>query len=133
MTDTFLDTNIIARLLLGDNVEQGEEVLRLFRSAKKGEQKLHINPEVLIELHYVLAKIYKIDKEQIIKQFTKLLGYSFVKCENHSIFEDALDTFLTDNNISLEDAYFINYCLTKNLQFYSFDEKALKIYKTLKN
>ncbi|MEI6728567.1 MAG: PIN domain-containing protein [bacterium] len=128
MTRLFLDTNILARLLLGDNMEQGKKTTELLKSAKLGEVELHLSPEVFIELNYVLSKIYGIEKIQIIKEFKNILSYSFIHCQNSDILVNALILF-ENENISLEDAYYISFCLENNLEFYSFDKKALKIFK----
>lgn len=132
MTKLFLDTNILARFLLGDVFEQHSEVLKIFEKAKAKEIALSTLPEVFIELFYVLKTQYDLYKLEIVSQFEKVANFSFLEFENKPIFLEALQTF-KNNNISLEDAYFINFCLIKGLEFYSFDQKALKTYQNLKN
>lgn len=131
MEKVFLDTNILARFLMGDSMEQSEDVLKLFKRAKNCEIKLFVLPEVFIELNYVLKTQYKIDKQNIVTSYQKILQFSFVECPGGDIFSVALDIF-GQNNISLEDSYFINFCLTSGLKFYSFDQKATRIFESLK-
>lgn len=130
MTKLFLDTNILARFLLGDIIEQSQTVLDIFKKAKNSEYKLFIIPEVLIELNYVLKSIYKLQKEDITFEFRKILNFSFIDCLSEETISNALDLF-QNNNISFEDAYFISHCLLNELEFFSFDEKANKVYKKL--
>jgi predicted nucleic acid-binding protein len=130
MQKLFLDTNILARFLLGDVLEQNLEVLEIFKKAKLKQIQLYIIPEVFLELFYVLHKQYELSKIDIIMEYRKVLNLSFLKCENQPTLLQALD-ILEIENISLEDAYFISYCLTYHFDFFSFDTKANKIFKEL--
>jgi predicted nucleic-acid-binding protein len=126
----FLDTNILARFLLGDVVEQSLKIRALFQLAKNDGFKLVVLPEVLIELNYVLQKLYNHSKENITIFLKSILSFDFIICENYEITEQAIEIY-RNHNISLEDSYFIQYCLTKNLKFYSFDQKANRVFNKL--
>jgi predicted nucleic-acid-binding protein len=128
MPEYFLDTNILTRFLLGDVAEQSQAVAKLFLKAKRLEVKLITLPEVLIELNYALKTHYGLEKEVIMDQIESILDFTFIECIGKATFKKTIKRY-KNNNISLEDAYYISFCLENNLEFYSFDKKALKIFK----
>ena len=130
MSGYFLDTNILTRFLLGDVTEQSLVVSKLFLEAKRKKIKLVAVPEVFIELNYALKTHYGLEKDQIIDSIKNVLDFTFIECTNKKTLTKALSIF-QEKNISLEDAYYISFSIDNDLDFYSFDKKALKVFKEI--
>jgi predicted nucleic acid-binding protein len=131
MTHFLLDTNVLARYLIGDVQQQQHEAAALFAKAQDQKVSLHIEPATIIELNYVLTKLYYYPKPAVVSILNDLLSLGILLC-------DKLETILSainihkDNSVGLEDSYYIQLCLEKDLDFYSFDKKALALFKKLK-
>lgn len=74
---TGVDTNIVVRLLTGDDPEQAEKARSIF---KKGS--IHIPETVLLEAEWVLRHAYNFKPEVIHNAFSKLCGLSNVSLPN---------------------------------------------------
>ena len=128
MKQIFLDTNIIARFFIGYIPDQKAIADDVFTKAVRGDLRLFILPEVFIEFHYVCLHHYNLHKNQIIDSLTELLELPIIEMEDKDIFLSSLNLY-KDKNLSLEDSYFISYCLNKSIDFISFDKKALNVYE----
>lgn len=69
----FLDTNIWLRFLTADNEALYQKCLSLFENIERGRIKPYTSTIVLLEIHFVLAKIYQISKENILKDLFVIL------------------------------------------------------------
>jgi len=72
MTKIFLDTNIWLRFLLQDN-QQAKHCVDLIKAIESGWFKAYLSNIVLLEINYVLHKIYKIEKKQVAEDIKTLL------------------------------------------------------------
>ena len=131
MPNKFLDTNQLARFILNDVSEQAQIVKNLMELSLKSDFRLVIIPEVIIELNYVLLRIYQMDKILFVTSVKKILNLSSVICDDKSI-KIGIELYQS-KNLSLEDCYYIAYCLTNQLEFTSFDRKATNLYQSLLN
>ena len=64
MNKQFVDTNYILRLLLKDNLEQYNFVLKFFSDSVTSNAKLVSNIVVLFQVYWVLIKVIKLEKEK---------------------------------------------------------------------
>lgn len=130
MIKALLDTNIIARFLIGDVESQQTEVNLLFRKAVKEEYKLYILPETLIELRYVLSTHYEFSKQEIVEGFQEFLALGVVEILQPKVldFKKVLETF-NKENLSFEDCLYLQVCLQNNLELITFDKILAKVYK----
>src|ERR1041385_4977846 len=76
---TAVDTNILVRLLTGDDVPQQAAARSLFASGP-----IWIAKTVLLETAWVLASAYRFDETAIRDAFTNLLGLKNVKAEDET-------------------------------------------------
>lgn len=132
MKDKLLDTNCILRFVLNDIPEQYQKVNSLIIDSIDSNLNLFILPETIIEISYVLSKVYGIEKKIFIPELKTLLGITSICLVDSVIIKKTLDLFLV-KNISIEDCYYIAHCIENNLEFISFDKKALNIYNSLKS
>lgn len=77
-----LDTNILVRYIVRDNLEQAKIASSYIREAYNNHTELFINNIVLCELIWVLDVAYKYEKNQIISTIEKILHTSGFIIEN---------------------------------------------------
>src|ERR1700719_4373160 len=94
---TAVDTNVLVRLLSGDDPKQEAAARSLFAS-----EQIWIAKTVLLETGWVLRSLYGFDESAIRVAFTKLLGLKNVHAEDESSVAAALA--LTAHGIELADA-----------------------------
>ena len=83
-----LDTNVIVRVVTGDDPEQVEAALSVLRSGE-----LWVSKTVLLETEWVLRYSYELNREAIGEAFTRLLGYRPLQVEDRGAVLRALGWF----------------------------------------
>lgn len=126
----FLDTNILARFLVGDVPKQQTKVVEIFEKGISLQCKYIVLPEVIMELNYVLSVHYGFDKQTIINNLNEVLDIGFITIpEKNSIdFTKVLD-FYEQYNISMEDCLYLQYCIENKIDLVTLDQKLFKIWK----
>jgi predicted nucleic-acid-binding protein len=94
---TAVDTNVLVRLLTGDDPKQAAAAKSLFAS-----EPIWIAKTVLLETGWVLHSLYGFEESAIREAFVKLLGLKNVQIEDEPSVAAALA--LTANGIELADA-----------------------------
>jgi predicted nucleic-acid-binding protein len=92
-----VDTNVVVRLLTGDDPKQAAAAKSLFAAGP-----IWIARTVLLEAGWVLHSLYGFDESAIRDAFTKLLGLKNVHTEDKSSMAAALA--LTAHGVELADA-----------------------------
>jgi|LakMenEpi03Aug12_release.lakeMendotaPanAssembly.Ray.scaffolds.fasta_scaffold372483_2 predicted nucleic acid-binding protein len=120
----FLDTNILARFIVGDVENQQSIVQKIFNDGNENKLKYYIVPEVLVELNYVLTSHYGFENGEIMETVSNILNLSFIEIlTNYKLdFEKVID-FHLNKNLSLEDCLYLQICLENNLKLLTFDLK----------
>ena len=68
----FIDTNVWLRFILGEgNLYQ--HCVSLFEKIEKGQIKPYASTIVLLEIHFVLTKLYRIPSKQVIADIETIL------------------------------------------------------------
>ena len=83
---TAIDTNIIVRLLTGDDASQCQKAQRIFES-----HAVFIPDTVILETEWVLRFAYKFESAAISDAFTKLLGLPNVRVSRPDFIFKAID------------------------------------------
>lgn len=115
-----LDTNVIIRFLIGDNEKLLTRSVEYFEQIEKGEIKVEILSEVVMEVFFVLTKFYKIPKKEVISDLKVILSLEGVVNKDKIILFETLN-ILESKNIDFVDALI---CAKSKLQGYgklSFD------------
>lgn len=73
MIKIFLDSNIWLRFFLKDDQEQYEIVSTLYSLIEEGNFRPYTSTIVLLEINYILAKIYHQQINKIIRYITKIM------------------------------------------------------------
>lgn len=80
-----LDTNVVVRVLIGDEPVQTKRALEVLESGP-----LWLPKTVILETEWVLRSAYSLSRETILKSFRKLLGYPALKAEDQTAVLQAL-------------------------------------------
>jgi predicted nucleic-acid-binding protein len=115
---TAVDTNVLIRLLTGDNTPQQAMARELFDSGP-----IWISKTVLLETAWVLESLYGFKESMIRDALTRLLGLRNVSVEDASSVATALA--LTAENIEFADALHLA-SRPEGAVFVSFDKAFVK-------
>jgi predicted nucleic-acid-binding protein len=80
------DTNVIIRLLTGDEPRQAEQARRLFET-----ETIFLPKTVLLEAEWVLRRLYGFDPLLVTKALDGLISLPNVRCEDEAAVRQALD------------------------------------------
>ena len=92
-----VDTNVLVRLLTGDDPAQAARAAALF-----AQEHVFIPKSVLLETAWVLRYSYELDAGTILSAFRKLLGLPHVSAEDRGTLIDALAWY--ENGMNFADA-----------------------------
>ena len=116
-----VDTNVLIRLLTGDEPEQEAAARSLFEDGP-----IWIAKTVLLETGWVLRSLYGFEEDVIRDAFTKLLGLKNVHAEDESSVAAAL--ILTKQGVELADAMHLS-SRPPGVGFVSFDKSFVRCAK----
>src|SRR5271165_2511517 len=115
---TAVDTNVLVRLLTGDDVEQAAAAKSLL-----GSRPIWIAKTVLLETGWVLRSLYGFNEDAVRSAFVKLLGLKNVRVED----EVAVSAALAFVAHGLEFADALHLCSRPpGAPFVSFDQSFLR-------
>jgi predicted nucleic-acid-binding protein len=113
-----LDTNVIVRIVTGDDPAQVKIAREIFES-----QTLWVCKTVLLETEWVLRYSYQLDPEPILLAFRKLLGYPRLQVEDRESVLRALA--LLESGMDFADALHLA-SIGDAHRFATFDRELLK-------
>ena len=88
------DTNVVVRLLVGDDVEQCRRAELVFHAALSAGG-VWLSSVVLVEVAWVLRGAYKFDRATIVERLRKFLATKGVRVEDPDLAQAALDAYET--------------------------------------
>jgi predicted nucleic-acid-binding protein len=115
---TAVDTNVLVRLLTGDDPKQATAARSLFAA-----EPIWIAKTVLLETGWVLRSLYGFEEAAIRDAFTRLLGLKNVHAEDETSVVAALA--LTVHSIELADAMHLS-SRPPGATFVSFDQSFIR-------
>ena len=113
-----LDANAILRYILDDIKEQADIVQEILLN-----EEILILPEVIAEVIYVMYKIYKIPRDNILEYINNFLNDA--KCGN-KILINAVKTF-GGRNFDFVDCLLFEYSKQKGYEVFTFDKDLNKL------
>ena len=116
-----LDANVILRFLRNDDPQQSQTAAELFKRAQAKELRLTASPVIVLEVFYVLAKVYAMPRPDAANFLDTLLSSGLVVCDDGGITLDALRR-ITTNKISFGDAYLVATAARAKEELVSFDK-----------
>lgn len=126
MLKAFVDTNILLRLLVRDDEAQHAACVSLLREAKRRGVTLHLLPVALLEVVWVLEKVYRYPRPRVREIVEAVLNTPELKVEKDSVFRRALAAY-EGGGIKFADALMAHWGLDGELSaVYTFDVKEFK-------
>lgn len=114
-----LDTNVIVRVVTGDDPEQLAAALAVFQTGP-----LLLCKTVLLEVEWVLRYTYEIPRERIEEIFRRLLGYPKMQVEDRHAVLQALTWYQED--LDFADALHLASITGRATRFATFDRSLAK-------
>lgn len=124
----YIDANYFLRFILKDNLTQWKIANNYFEKAKQEKIKLVFLTEVIMEIEYVMRKVYKFDRKLIFKYISTLLIINSFEIADREVLKMALLSYL-DKNIDFVDAILYYKAKSKQAEVLSFDKDFDKIRK----
>jgi len=90
-----LDTNILVRLLTGDDPDQARKVAALLEKTEEEGNRLHVSSVTLCELAWVLRSRYRMSRQEISLALQSLLDVTILEVQERDLVRRALDDFRT--------------------------------------
>lgn len=90
-----LDTNILVRFLVGDDVAQFAAARRLMARCVADGTRLFVPVTVVLELEWVLRACYGLDKATLLRTLSSLLSAADLSFESEQALEVALQLYRT--------------------------------------
>lgn len=116
-----LDTNMILRFLMRDNIEMADKSLEIIKN-----DNVFVTPEVVAEVVFVMQKVYKATREDIYDMITSFMNISTVNVSEYSVLSKGLELF-RDNNLDFVDCILCAYNLCHGYEVCTFDVKLQKL------
>jgi predicted nucleic acid-binding protein len=124
MSDPFVDTNVLIRLLTGDDPVKQEGSARLFAKVQAGELVLTAPDTVIADAVFVLSspRLYKLPRAKIQELLTPLLRLLGFRVRNRRALIKALDLYAA-TNLDFGDAFIAaSMSQVSSEVLYSYDE-----------
>lgn len=106
MADPFVDTDVLIRLLTGDDLDKQARAAALFEQVEAGTLSLAAPDTVIADAVYVLAspRLYHVPRAQIRDLLSALLRYPHFKLDNRRAVLRALELYATYAFLDFGDA-----------------------------
>jgi predicted nucleic acid-binding protein len=112
------DTNVIVRLLTGGEPRQTARARALFET-----ETVFLAKTVILEVEWVLRRLYRLDRLPIIRALNSLLSLPNVRCEDEPLVRQALEW--SGANLDFADALHLASSRTAE-RFVTFDPALIK-------
>ena len=123
---TIIDTNVIVRFLVGDNVAQVKQARDFFKKSQK--QTIYLPDVVFTEVIFVLLSYYELDKFEVIDKMRVITNFEKFRL-NRMLLSAALDIYERES-ISFVDSYILAHShLRKVGGVFTFDKRLISASK----
>lgn len=124
----FADANFYLRFLLQDNQVQARKTEEILRKASRGEIKITFTPEVILEMEFVLRKVYRIPKPELVEKLASLVKTNYVYIEERAEWMDSFQLY-QKMDLSLLDIFLFFQAQSKGAEVLSYDQDFEKLKK----
>jgi predicted nucleic-acid-binding protein len=126
MNRAFIDTSVILRFLVKDDDLKAKAVEKLLRTASGRGTVLHILPVTMLEIVWVLEKVYKFGRKEIRELAEAIINTPKLKVEMGDVFLKALKAY-EEKNVKFADAVMGYWGLERGIAIaYTYDEKDFR-------
>lgn len=121
-----VDTNVLVRILVDDEKEPTQ--IKLARQWAERTKEIFISQIVQVELIWVLKKVYRTAKEEIIRILDSLLENEAFVIQNEHSFEEALHLY-RESNVDFSDCLILAGSHHSECKVVTFDKTFSKLPK----
>jgi predicted nucleic-acid-binding protein len=126
MNRAFVDTSVLLRFLVKDDDLKARAVEKLLLTAPGKGTVLHILPVTMLEIVWVLEKVYKFGKKDVRGLAEAIINTPQLKVEMGDVFLKALKAY-EEKNVKFADAVMAYWGLEKKISIvYTYDEKDFR-------
>ncbi|MGG6431541.1 PIN domain-containing protein [Anoxybacillus sp. D401a] len=118
-----VDTNIVLRYLLNDHDDLSAKAAMIIEN-----NKVLLPNEIVVEVVYVLEKVYKVKNDEICDTLLELFRYDNIDVDDMEILEEALILF-KERRLDFVDTLLYAYNKVKGYEVYTFDKKLNQLLK----
>jgi predicted nucleic-acid-binding protein len=123
MNRAFIDTSAILCMLVQDDEQKAKAVENLIRTAPEKGLVLYVIPVTMLEIVWVLEKVYKYPKKDVRELAEAIINTPQLKVELASVFLSALQVY-DEKNVKFADAVMAFWAIDKGITTtYTYDEK----------
>lgn len=127
-----VDTSVFIRLFTADDEDKFKKAKELVEEAIKGKIEVFVPFIVAAEIVWVLEKIYKVSREEILEVMKSLINTPGVNVELSEVVSYALE-LSRERNIKFADAVISSWTLYKEMdELITFDETDFRKVDNLK-
>jgi predicted nucleic acid-binding protein len=100
-----MDTNVLMRYLVDDNVDQTPRALRFLESIEAGQREVSVPESVFVEVVQVMmSDLYKTSRETVRERLRPILALPGIEMPNKRSYTVALDLFVDFPRLSIVDS-----------------------------
>ena len=126
MDRAFVDTSVLLRYLVKDDDLKARAVEKFLRTASGKGIALHILPVTMLEIVWVLEKVYKYGRNEVRELAEAIINTPQLKVEMGDVFLKALKAY-GEKNVKFADAVMAYWGLEKKISIaYTYDEKDFR-------
>lgn len=122
-----LDTNVLVRLLTGDDEEQCLRAVRLIEAEANQGRKVFVSFAVILETEWVLRSRYKIERDLVRSAFAALLEAQDLVVEHAGSLEEALRLFRQLPSADFADCMHVANACMYGTVLATFDKSAAEL------
>jgi predicted nucleic-acid-binding protein len=121
-----VDTSVILRILLADDDLKRKAAEKLLKESKGKGVSLYLLPVAVMEVVFVLDKVYKLGRKTVQEMVIALLNTPELSIEMEDVFRKAIEAY-AERNIKFADAVMAFWGLERGLTaIFTYDEKDFK-------
>ena len=126
MNRAFVDASVLLRFLIKDDDMKARAVEKLLLTGHGKGTVLHILPVTMLEIVWVLEKVYKFGKKEVRELAEAIINTPQLKVEMGNVFLKALKAY-EEKNIKFADAVMAYWGLERKISIaYTYDEKDFR-------
>lgn len=122
----FADTNIFIRFLIRDNLKQANQARNYFSLAKAKKIQIVVLSEILIEIDYILRKVYGLSRLEITQKLSDLASSIYFDVKDRSSWIKTLELY-PKTNFDLVDILLFEKAKSESGKVLSFDKDFQKL------
>ncbi len=124
-----LDTNVLVRFLVGDNILLQKRAGRLLKEAEEGKRAIIVPVIVVAEACFVLESFYKRPRAEIADAFEVFLSERWLDVEDRDVLLEVLRWYR--QGIHFVDSFLIAKAHAEGARILTFDKKLSKQMKPI--